>query len=236
MLKKPLTLFISGWGFKADLLKESSCYFDEFTLINLPHLNELKLDVIVKHLSMDVVADGSTIIGWSLGGLIAIQLASLFPEKVKKLILLSSSPRFSQDKGWKGIRKNEAIKFLSLAKNDIEYLFDYFLFLVNYPNVMAHYRKLLINNSLDWRANRSYLIKYLEILFGADMRELYKSIRVPILHLIGEKDAIVQLNSEALIRLNSRTKIHLISKGGHMVFLSHGKECKEELTRFINND
>ncbi|MFW0072639.1 MAG: alpha/beta hydrolase [Coxiella-like endosymbiont] len=235
MLKKPLILFISGWGFKASLLKESSCYFNEFTLIDLPHLNELKLDLIVRHLSMNL-ADGSIIVGWSLGGLVAIQLASLFPEKVRKLILLSSSPRFLQDKGWKGIRRNEAIKFLNLAKSNIKCLFDYFLFLVNYPNTIAHYKTLLINNLIDWQTNKNYLIRYLEILFRADIRELYKSIKVPILHLIGEKDPIVQFNSEELIRLNDRTKVHLISKGGHIIFLSHGKECKEQLTRFINND
>ena len=235
MLKKPLTLFISGWGFKANLLKESPCYFNDLTLIDLPHLNELKLDLIVRYLSMNL-ADGSIIVGWSLGGLIAIQLASLFPKKVRKLILLSSSPRFSQDKGWKGIERNEAVKFLNLAKGNIKHFFDYFLFLVNYPNTIAHYKKLLIKNSVDWKINKSYLIKYLEILFVADIRELYKSIKVPILHLIGEKDPIVQLNSKELIRLNDRTKIHSISKGGHIIFLSHGKECKEQLTRFINNE
>lgn len=235
MLKKPLILFISGWGLKADLLKESSCYFNDFTLIDLPHLNELKLNLIVRHLSMNL-ADSSIIIGWSLGGLIAIQLASLFPAKVRKLILLSSSPRFLKDKGWQGIGKNEAIKFLDLAKSDIKYLFDYFLFLVNYPNTTAHYKTLLINNSVDCQINKDYLIKYLEILFGADTRELYKSIKVPILHLIGEKDAIVQLNSEELIRLNDRTKIHSISRGGHIIFLSHEKECKKQLTQFIHND
>lgn len=235
MLRKPLTLFISGWGLKANLLKESSCYFGDLTLINLPHLNELKLDLIVRHLSMNI-ADGSTIIGWSLGGLIAIRLASLFPKKVRKLILLSSSPRFSQDKGWKGIGRNEAIKFLNLAKSDIKYLFDYFLFLVSYPDTAAYYKTLLIKNSVDWQINRNYLIKYLEILFKTDTRESYKSIKVPILYLIGEKDTIVRLNSKALVHLNHRTKIHSISKGGHIIFLSHEKECKEQLTQFINND
>ena len=232
MLKKPPILFISGWGFKANLLKESSCYCNDFTLVDLPHLNELKLDLIAKHLSTNLT-DSSIVVGWSLGGIMAIQLASLFPEKVRKLILLSSSPRFSQDKGWKGIGRNEAIKFLNLAKSDIKYLFDYFLFLVSYPNVITRYKTLLINHLIDWQTNKNYLIKYLEILFEVDVRELYKSIKVPIFHLIGRKDPIVQPNSAELIRLNNRTKIHLISKGGHIIFLSHEKECKEQLIRFI---
>ncbi|QTS83920.1 alpha/beta fold hydrolase [Coxiella endosymbiont of Amblyomma nuttalli] len=235
MLKKSLTLFISGWGFRADLIKESSCYCSDFTLIDLPHLNELTLDLIVKRLVMNIT-NGSIIIGWSLGGLIAIKLASLFPKKVRKLILLSSSPRFAKDKGWKGIRKNEAIKFLNLAKNNITCLFDYFLFLVNYPNTTVYYKTLLIKHSIDWQANKSYLIKYLEILFSIDIRELYRSIEIPILYLIGEKDAIVQLNAEKLMRLNNRTKIYSISKGGHMIFISHEAECREQLTQFINDD
>ena len=95
MLTKSSMAFISGWGLKSSLFKESSLYFRGSLLIDLPDIEELTLERVVHNLSY-LIPDDTTVIGWSFGGLIGILLAALFPKKVKKLILLSSSPRFIQ--------------------------------------------------------------------------------------------------------------------------------------------
>lgn len=40
------------------------------------------------------LSEGMTLIGWSMGGMIAILVAAKFPDKVKKLILISTTPKF----------------------------------------------------------------------------------------------------------------------------------------------
>lgn len=235
MLNKSTIIFISGWGFKASVLEEVQYYSKKFILIDLPHLNELTLESIASYLAPRI-PNNSVIIGWSLGGLIGIQLASQFPEKVKKLVLLSSSPYFSESGKWAGINKKDTNKFLSLAKKDIKKLFDYFLSLVNYPNKMANYKHLLSRNLIDFYEHKDYLINYLDILFKADGREMYSMIKIPLLHILGSRDAIVRVNPKALIHLNKQAKIHLISEAGHIAFLTHADKYCNQLIQFITND
>jgi pimeloyl-[acyl-carrier protein] methyl ester esterase len=40
------------------------------------------------------------IVGWSMGGMIALQLAAEYPEKVKALVLVSTTPKFIQSNDW----------------------------------------------------------------------------------------------------------------------------------------
>ncbi|MFW0056767.1 MAG: alpha/beta fold hydrolase [Coxiella endosymbiont of Dermacentor silvarum] len=234
MLTKSSMAFISGWGLKSSLFKESSLYFRGSLLIDLPDIEELTLERVVHNLSY-LIPDDTTVIGWSFGGLIGILLATLFPKKVKKLILLSSSPRFIQRGRWPGISLSEANKFINLAKRSFSNLFNYFLALVNYPNRTVYYKRLLINNSINFSEYHDLLLKYLKILFESDVREAYKRIKIPLFHVFGEQDPIIQLNPKALYNLNPSAVIHVIPESGHLAFLIHEKSYYNQLTNFINH-
>ena len=226
--------FIPGWGFKASLLKESSLYLKESILIDLPNIEELTLETVTYHLSCSI-PDNTIIVGWSLGGLIGILLAIHFPRKVNKLILLSSSPRFVQRKGWPGIPLAEANKFIKLAEKNFANLFTYFLALVNYPNRIVHYKRLLNENSINFLECHDLLLKYLKILFSSDIREDYKRIKIPLFHVFGEQDPIVRLNLKELYDLNPRAIIHIIPESGHLVFLTHETSYYNQLVEFIDH-
>ncbi|VEB52926.1 Biotin synthesis protein BioH [Salmonella enterica subsp. enterica] len=43
-------------------------------------------------------------LGWSLGGLVASQMALTHPERVQALVTVASSPCFSAREGWPGIK------------------------------------------------------------------------------------------------------------------------------------
>ena len=47
--------------------------------------------------------DGAVLVGWSMGGSRALQLAIEFPEKVKWLVLVASTPRMMRAPGWPGM-------------------------------------------------------------------------------------------------------------------------------------
>ena len=48
-------------------------------------------------------ADEAMLVGWSMGGSGALRLAIEFPEKVKGLVLVASTPRMMKDSGWAGM-------------------------------------------------------------------------------------------------------------------------------------
>lgn len=234
MLVKSSMAFIAGWGFKSSLLRESSFYLKGSFLIDLPNLEELTLEKVTYNLSYSI-PDDTTLIGWSLGGLIAILLAAQFPQKVKKLILLSSSPRFIQGEGWSGISLEEVNKFINLAERNFSGLFNYFLVMVNYPNKVLHYKDLLTKNSLNFEKHHDFLCNYLKILFESDVREAYKRIKIPLFYILGERDVIIKSKPEELYDLNPSAIIHVIPKAGHLAFLTHEKNFYTQLLKFINH-
>uniref|UniRef100_A0A1A9UKI9 AB hydrolase-1 domain-containing protein n=1 Tax=Glossina austeni TaxID=7395 RepID=A0A1A9UKI9_GLOAU len=81
------------------------------------------IDIISHHLP-----NKSILVGWSLGGLIASQIAIQHPKKFYGLIIISSSPYFCEEKNWPGIKHNsrDAIKsgaFNKPMENDRSFLF-----------------------------------------------------------------------------------------------------------------
>ncbi|AJC50610.1 alpha/beta fold hydrolase [Coxiella endosymbiont of Amblyomma americanum] len=232
MLTKSSIACIPGWGFKPSLLKDGLC-LKESILINLPDIKELTLNRVAQNVSY-LIPNNTTIIGWSLGGLIGIMLAVYFPKKVKKLVLLSCSPRFTQKARWIGMSSVEVNKFIELAENNIVNLFDYFLTLVNYPNRATCYRHLLLSHSLNCLEHRKVLLRYLRILFKSDVRKIYKSITVPLFLVFGKQDPVVRLNLEKLYDLNPKAIMHAISGSGHLAFLTHKESYYSQLIEFIN--
>src|SRR3990167_9892617 len=133
---------IPGWGFHSQIFQYSvlsqvsDLPLDYFYLVNPT------LDSVTTHLAT-LIGQQSVLLAWSLGGLFAINLAYLFPGKIKKIILISSQPSLIANNDWQGIDKKNTNKFLATVSEDQVLLATYFLKLVNYPNKVALYKKQL---------------------------------------------------------------------------------------------
>lgn len=69
--------------------------------------------------------DRAVWLGWSLGGLVASQIALSAPTQVEKLITVASSPCFSAQEGWPGIKpevlqgfSSSSVKIFSVRLSD----------------------------------------------------------------------------------------------------------------------
>jgi len=58
------------------------------------------LDALADELLSRLPSEGGTVLGWSLGGLIALRMAERDPGRVQRLLLVASSPRFVQAGDW----------------------------------------------------------------------------------------------------------------------------------------
>jgi pimeloyl-[acyl-carrier protein] methyl ester esterase len=58
--------------------------------------------------------DGAVLVGWSMGGSMALRLMLEFPEKVKGIVLVAATPRMMEEResGWRGMtpRRLDALK------------------------------------------------------------------------------------------------------------------------------
>lgn len=225
---------MSGWGFSSDIFAHSE-------LVKLPYtpLDYVQAPVVtlrgITHYLVEKIADNSILIAWSLGGLFAINIAYLFPHKVKKIILLASQPKFLSDAEWQGVSQHQAHYFEQTAEKNFDLLVRKFISLVNYPNRAIKNSKIL-KNSLIAASNKEKLCQLLSILFGTDLRAAYKAVRAPVLNIVNGVDAIVQQDVDCLAALRGNAKTIMINDAGHAGFLTHGQHYLQTIETFINNE
>lgn len=172
-----------------------------------------------------LIPDNTVLISWSLGGLYAIQLAHQYPEKIKKLILISSTPCFIEKNNWAGISLTEQEKFRALLKLNPQKISQRFLSLVSYPEPLQESLRPYLDLSLNLSSKISSQQEALDFLFKTDFREIYKKLDLPIFNLFGEQDAIIKSNhTDQLLKLNPRASIHVIPNASHLPFISHPQE------------
>lgn len=225
---------IPGWGFKSTIF--SSLLDPEFNFIGLDYyqLSDQSIQMLTTNRAAQITQP-SIIIGWSFGGLIAIQLAALFPEKIKQLILISSQPKMSAAINWHGISDQQQKSFTdSFLKHPKKHM-QYFSQLTRHPNQSRVHREYLNQHLIDSAQYLPQLTQQLHMLFNTDLRTSYQDLNQPILQILNEHDAIIQQRQEQLIKLNTNIKITAIANCSHAGFLTHKDMYKQIIKDFIQS-
>ena len=229
--KQENIVFLPGWGFDVSIWHAMgksltpNCYF-----INFPEITNKTCEIkAVSEKLMIQIPDSSILVGWSLGGLLAINLCATFPDKFEKLVLVASTPKFIGSNQWSGIPLREANHFIYTAQKDFQKAIAKFLKLTVDPfldlALDAH-----LNNSLSFKS----LLFYLSFLMNTDLRDTYRSLTLPILHLLGGKDAIVPANTiDSLKSTSSHISFKKIEEAGHLPFITHFYVTQKAIKEFI---
>jgi pimeloyl-[acyl-carrier protein] methyl ester esterase len=179
----------------------------------------------------------ASIIGWSLGGMLAMQLALDQPQNIHRLVLIGGTPQFIRSEDWPhGVdplllsqladdlqnRLHETIlRFLAIqslgsraAREEIRHLKEQ-VFRYGDPNPMA-------------------LSGGLAILQSINLRPRLREIHCPVLLISGEHDKLMP-GSGARVMAESLPDAQLaIFKGaGHAPFLSHPELFHQTLESFL---
>jgi len=107
---KPVLALLHGWGMNGrmfDALADLLAADFEVRALDLPgHGGRAALAVNTLQAWADDLAqqlpDSATLLGWSLGGQVAMRAALDHPHKIGRLILLASTPRFVATDDWPG--------------------------------------------------------------------------------------------------------------------------------------
>lgn len=237
----PLVL-LHGWGWHsrvwAPLLPQLQQHFQLF-LIDLPGagLSEpLTGDytfATIAPMLLEKIPERAAWLGWSLGGLFAMDLAIRFPERVSHLITIASTPRFTRDLDWPGIERQTLEKFSTLLIQDQQKTLHDFLELQlrgspNRDALFAELKEITATNSLPT------LLSGLQLLCETDFRADLKKITCPSLHIFGQRDTIVPMQTtHELAALLPQSQVEIIKHTGHMPFLTHPDPVLSFLRGFI---
>ncbi len=234
-------VLLHGWGMNSGVWEPLLPFVTEnfrVTLIELPghggspFNNEQTLNSWARA-CLAVAPNRASWVGWSLGGLLAIEAAQIEPEKFNTLCLVSSSPCFCKRDDWESALEKEAIE--DFAKN----------FYVNPKKALKRFLSLqvkgvknsqstlrLINETLALRPSPKIeaLETGLQILMQSDLREKLSNSNIPINFLLGERDTIVPIDLARKIKtLLPTATMQIVNQAGHAPILSHLKESSEWL-------
>ncbi|MDQ2076323.1 malonyl-ACP O-methyltransferase BioC [Marinimicrobium sp. ABcell2] len=242
----PLVL-LHGWGCDSgswEPLLPVLRQFGDVIAIDLPGFGEsapvpgFDLGTVLQRLE-DSLPPRATLIGWSLGGMLAVALAERCPDKVQRVVTLASNLAFVARADWPaamapainrrfnaGFKADPAAtwrRFTGLmAQGDSEErtLLKELRKAFSGPDVSAH----------TWS-------EALQLLAQLDNRERFARLPQPGLHLYAEADALVPLAAaEAVPQLNNRQTVAVIPGAGHALHWSRPVEVVEHIGRFLRRD
>lgn len=157
--------------------------------------DEVNIDLYVddlKNLLNDLNLDKVDLIGFSLGGAVALDFSLKYPENVSSLVLMSS---FSKSDEY---LTNIFTQFKDALKNSFEDFYDLILPMVLCPEVIDDNREALdqIREFASKTANTDSYIKAVDACMEFDVDDSLSKIEVPTLVMSGKYDEISLLTSQ----------------------------------------
>lgn len=239
-------LLIHGWGMNGGMwsrVAEQLALSYRVHCVDLPGYassttcTPYDLDTLVHQLSSQF-NESITVVGWSLGGQLALRWALLHPAQVNRLVLLATTPCFVQKENWGGAMAADTLQDFagSLLQNHAQTLRRFVALQVrgseNEKQILSELRAQLFSKG---EPDLAALKGGLEILRDTDLREHLKNITQKTLVIGGVRDMLTpQAASAAMAAALPNAKLQLIQGAAHAPFLSHTDIFMQHLTSFLN--
>ena len=189
----------------------------------------------------------ANVCGWSFGGQIAMQLALQYPQRIKKLALIGSTPKFvnttpintqpnEQDAWSHGMDANIFMQFAASVRQDYQATLLKFLTLQCMRSSDAKTTIRLLRESFTSRPapDAGSLQQGLDLLLGNDFRPAIHDIAQPLLIVHGDRDTLAPVAAANWMASQRQdAELLLIPGASHAPFLSHPDEVINALRRFI---
>ena len=176
------------------------------------------------------------ILGWSLGGLVALYLAARHPQKIQSLCLTASFAKLlAADHYPEGLNQVALGKMIALFQQDYAKHIKLFLQLqlLHTPDAAAIIERILPD--IVRHGAPTALRDALNAAEHADARHLLPHIRQPSLLIFGGKDAITPSRMGGYLHRHlPHSRLHIIEKAAHAPFLSHADEFAAHYRSFID--
>lgn len=244
----PLVL-LHGWGLHGGvwqpLVKSLSRHYS-LHIVDLPGMGYSSpidapadtslLQAVAQHLLNELPPDVD-VVGWSLGGLIAMQMALLKPQQIRRMILVGSTPCFVSKPDWvDGVSAAVFQKFAADIGAD-------------YKNTLMRFLTLqCMGEKTGWRTTRQLresfekrptptltsLQKALSLLLDNDLRTQVPQINARTLIIHGDRDTLAPLPAAQWLATHlPNAQLRVISGASHAPFLSHGEQFIAALEQFL---
>jgi pimeloyl-[acyl-carrier protein] methyl ester esterase len=191
-----------------------------------PPVEPFDLSSLVRAIDASIGGDAPmTVIGWSLGGQVALQWALMQPARVKRIVLVATTPSFVQRADWPHAM---AVETLARFGDELR---------VAYRVTLQRFLALQVQGSGEGRATLAQLRRHLfdrgepssatlaaalELAGRVDLRLALPAVATPALVVAGDRDALVPLQATRELAAALPAASHVTIEGAaHAPFLSH---------------
>lgn len=231
-------LFLHGWGYSEDIwdeflgqlqLEHDPIYVD-WTYIGNPADFLLRAETALR--ACIETGREVTIVGWSLGSIVAQQLASKYEDKVTELILLAPTASFikrgPQSRGW----HERVLKMMQQRLQlDTEATLTDFVKLILTAEEAEFTHKFPLASTTDLRS----LHMGLDYLIATDVRDAFPDLKQDILVIHGEKDEVCPVGN--LPSMNRDEALYYeeyrLPNVGHAPFITSLPEVVQKVEQFL---
>ncbi len=238
----PDLVMLPGWGMHAGVWSDwADCLARDFRvhLLELPGHgdNDYRLGARLDDWSEALAAsvpEQAWWLGWSLGALVALNAARLYPGRARGLVLVAGTPRFVNAPDWPWAVGAEVFDlFAAQLHQDVGRALLRFLSLQvrGAEGDGTSLRRLRALLSARASPREAALRDGLQLLQQGDLRAALGELPMPLLWLFGERDTLVP--AAAAARVPGRRRI--IAGAGHAPFLSHPQVCAAHIREWLGN-
>ena len=181
-----------------------------------------------------------TLLGWSLGSLVAARIALGGDHRLERLVLVAATPRFVRDDSWEhGLASAVVNEFAAELRRDPGALIRRFLSLQargdeRQVSLLRQLRAAVFEHG---QPDPAALEAGLAVLTESDLRESLHEITLPTLVVAGEYDRLTPPGAASWMAAQiPGAALGLLKAAGHAPFLSHADEFRRVLLGFLAAD
>jgi pimeloyl-[acyl-carrier protein] methyl ester esterase len=245
--KKPF-VFLHGWGMTPLIWQPMiRALGGDAAEIHTPALPGHGVDIIKprNHLSAWVEAFAAmlppqaVLVGWSLGALLALELARTQPGRVARLVLIGATPRFVAGANWPhGLDEETVADFIKGYDHNPAAILRRFLALQTIGDDARHH---LLHQLFEAvcvpRAGQTpqMLTDGLRILADTDLRANLAAIEQPVCLIHGDGDALMPpAAARWLADALPRVSLTMLKRCGHAPLLSNPGKCAALIRAYLD--
>jgi len=243
----PKIFCIHGWSCNAQVFKPLAELFKDrfqFIAVDLPGFGDsesldAQQDYEISNLVdalLEVAPENCTWLGWSLGGMLAVQAAARAPQRIKNVMTLCSNAKFVADNKWKqGVPKPLYNGFLEGVDNARVTLRRFAaLTVVGEQKDMLTHLKWLQKNTQSPQPGSEVLKASLELLALIDNRQILAQLPQSCLHMLSTDDAIVPHGvSLQYNQINEKHLVSFVPNGSHASLITQPQSVANGILTFL---